>query len=280
MIPRVIPVRLKDVQPYVDPIKKYFGLSHPNLELEMFLLDRDPERKFEFTESVSQEEIVAALKSEFPDIVFTEFQKDLLWLVANIYYGTSYDDYNYYMEYEEGCPQWCPIEQDILRLYSFMAGHQGEEKVTIKMGKDTITLSNVYAWVQSVVEKQILRNCLPDVHSKEEAEARINKTKAGHPEQRTKENAIVNGVALFFADEKLIEGRAPKNLCAFIKKYLEMMGLIKPGDSTVDEDWIKSQINNFHKKGKDSRFWTPEITTPTLEELSKPDPMNWVFPIK
>ena len=102
--------------------------------------------------------------------------------------------------------------------------------------------------------------------------------KAGRPIVRTKENAIVCGLADYFSDEGLIKERAPKGLCEFAKKYLEMMWLIQEDDKTVDADWIKAQINHHKKKGKDARFWTPEFKMITPEEMKQQvDPMSWIF---
>ena len=271
-------VPLKLIRPHVEPIKKYFGLSHPNLELELLLLDRDPDRMFKMPEYIRGEEIKKAFKKAFPDEGLTETQLDFLWLVANLYFYKSHDNYEFARREESGDFEWYPIEQDLLKLYSFFEENTDGGELTLKIGKRSLQLDNEFAWLQSVFKKQVFPKCLPGIHSKAEADALTAGKKAGRPTVRTKENAIVCGLADYFSDEGLIKERAPKSLCEFAKKYLEMMWLIEDGDQTVDEDWIKAQINHHKKNSKDARFWTPEIRSLTLEEMGQiTDPMSWIF---
>lgn len=271
-------VPLKEIQPYIEPIKKYFGLNNTTLEDELSLLDGDPDRSFELDMYIRQTEIEDAFKESFPESSLTEQQTKFLWLVANLYFFKNSDNYEYARRYNSGDLEWYPLEQDLLKLYSFIEEHKQAGKVTIKIGKDSLLLDNDSGWFQSVFKKQVFPHCLPHIQSKEQAYS-LTRGKRGRPVTRTKENAIVCGLAEYLADEGFIHERAPGSLLSFARKFLVMMWLIEEDDKIVDEDWIKSQITDHKKKGKDARFWTPKSEFINLEEyLNSPDdPMCWIF---
>jgi hypothetical protein len=108
--------------------------------------------------------------------------------------------------------------------------------------------------------------------------------KAGRPTVRKEVNAIVNGVASSFAEFDIVKGKAPIQLLNFIHDYLVAMDLIKPDDPYVTTTWIKSQISNFQKPGKDPKFFTTEIRPCSLDDLKNSDlhirGLNWLLPPK
>ena len=277
---------LKNIPPYVDFIKKYFGLSHPNLELEMLLVKDDPERKFEMTELVTHEDIVELFEKYFSNVGSDKtFFEDLLWLVANLYYGDSYDQYNNFFDYEvePEANVWDCIMKDMARLFAFLQNHPEEEVITIQMGKDKVELNDAFKWFQGVMNNQVFRNCIPEIQHKEDAESLLRK-KAGRPQTRKEVNAVVNGVSRLFAEEGIIEGKAPRNLLDFIRAFLVKMDLIKADDVFVTNEWIKAQITNLQKPGKDARFNNVEVHSVSAEELKNVPvwnkALNWVFPPK
>ena len=277
---------LKNCPPFVEIIKKYFGLSHPNLELEMFLVPDDPERTYELTEYVLPEDIRKLIGDYFPKIAEKdkEFLTNLLWLVANLYYGDSYGEQREFIENEWNGEYntWRCIEQDIIRLYAFLQDHPEEERITIQMGKDKVVLDDAFNWFQDVMTNQTFPNCIPHIHNKEEAQSFLRK-KSGRPQTRKEVNAIVNGIAKYLSDENVIDGKAPKNLLEFIRRFLVMMALIEEDDVFVTTDWIKAQITNLQKQGKDARFenldWV-EVPADNMMESPWEKAMRWVFPPK
>lgn len=282
----VYPLPLKNFPPYVEAIKKYFGLSHPNLELEMLLVKNDPERVFEMIEFVEYKDIVELLEEKFPDMGDDKtFIENLLWLVANLYYGDSYDQYNDYFdnEVEQDNHVWACIEKDMARLYALLQDHPRDEKITIQIGKDKVVLDDDFNWFQGVMNNQVFPNCIPNIQNLEDAKSLLQK-KAGRPQTRTEVNAVVNGISRLFADEEIIEGKAPRILLDFIRDFLVMMALIKKDDVFVSTDWIKSQISNLQKPGKDARFNNVEVHSVSAEELKNVPIWNkaldWVFPPK
>ena len=281
------PLPLKNLPPYVEIIKTYFGLSHPNLDLEMKLVGKDPERTFDLNENVLYDDVQAQIEAYFPVISDENkvFVTNLLWLVANLYYGDSYIQYRGYLEndlyYEYN--NWRCIEADLALLYALLHDHTIEEKITIQMGKDKVVIKDASCWFQDVMKNQVFPNCIPNIQSKEDAESLLRK-KAGRPQTRTEVNAIVSGIARYFADEKLIEGRAPKNLLEFIRKILVMMALIEENDLFVNTVWIKSQITTLQKPGKDARFineeWEKASSSKSLVNASWQKAIRWISPPK
>lgn len=277
---------LKNFPPYVEIIKKYFGLSHPNLELEMLLVPDDPERKFEMTEYVPHEDIVELFEGHFPNVGEDKtFFEDLLWLVANLYYGNSYEQYNEFFENEVGREDniWHCVEKDMARLYAFLQDHPKEEEIVIQMGKDKVVLDDAFNWFQGVMNNQVFPNCIPHIQDKESVRSLLQK-KAGRPQTRQEVNAVVNGISRLFADEEIIEGKAPRVLLEFIHMFLVKMALIDENDVYVTPEWIKAQISNLQKPGKDARFNNVEVRSVSIEELKEvplgDKSMRWIFPIK
>ena len=282
----VYPLPLKNFPPYVDVIKKYFGLSHPSLELEMLLVKDDPEHVFEMVEFVEYKDVVELFEKAFPNVGNDKtFFENLLWLVANLYYGDSYDQYNDYFvnEVEQDDHVWACIEKDMARLYALLQDHPRDEKITIQIGKDKAVLDDDFNWFQGVMNNQVFPNCIPSIQNKEDAKSLLQK-KAGRPQTRTEVNAVVNGISRLFADEEIIDGKAPRILLDFIRDYLVMMALIEEDDVYVTTDWIKSQISNLQKPGKDARFNNVEVHSVSAEELKNVPTwnkaLNWVFPPK
>jgi len=144
-------------------------------------------------------------------------------------------------------------------------------------------LQNDFHWFQGLMENQLFPNTIPEISDKKEAKAMLRK-KAGRPTVRKEVNAIVNGVASSFAEFDIVKGKAPIQLLNFIHDYLVAMDLIKPDDPYVTTTWIKSQISNFQKPGKDPKFFTTEIRPCSLDDLKNSDlhirGLNWLLPPK
>ena len=279
--PVEISIPLKNLVPYVEMTKKYFGLYHPSLSLEMELLDEDPERECPMSEFVTMEDLKGILQPSFASLVEDKVFLNLLWFVANLYYGKSVENYTQcFNEDIQDDLIWNVIKEDIAKLYSFMADHRTEEPVTISIGKNKVVLDNYFRWFQGLTENQLFLNCIPEVTDKAQAEELFAK-KPGRPKTRREVNTIVDGIARLFADNGWIEGRAPKSLCTFIKRFLELMHLIEKDDVFVTEEWIKAQISNLQKPGKDARLDTIECEDFSIEELSAVSKstraLNWLF---
>lgn len=274
---------LKDIKPYVDVIKQYFGLNHPNLDLELLIVERgiDDERTFALTEFITKDEVETVFDELFKGAEHGDSFVSLLWLVGNLFYGNSINLYEQYLyENVEDDIIWSTIEQELLSLYIFMQKHTLAETVTIKIDQETLNLPNTNTWVQAILNNHVFPNCLPKIHNSAEAEALLWRKKgAGAPPKHPEVNAIMNGIANLFLDNELIKERAPRNLCRFIKRYLTLMRLVDSDDSIIDEEWIKSQIHNFRKKSKDPRLATPEIKDVSPEELKDAGyyPVKWAF---
>jgi hypothetical protein len=277
---------LKNLRPYINEIKKYFGRERPDLEWEMALLDDDPERTYEMIEYVTTKEIEDLLDKFIPISENKGVYVDLLWLVANLYYKDSHSLYQDHiqndLDQDNNTLRW--IQKDIMRLYLFLQDHPKECPMTISVGKDKVELNDAFGWFQSVMAHHVFPNAIPDIKTKEDAESILRK-KAGRPETRTEVNAIVNGIARMFADDGLVKGKAPKELCLFIQQFLVKMELIEEDDKTVTPEWIKAQISNLSKPGKDPRFDSfGEVEECSFDDLKMVSPvektLDWILPPK
>lgn len=283
-MPSIRNLRLQDWKPYVDIIKKYFGLNHPSLGLELEFVNKgiDPDRTFTIKELIHSDSIGRVFDNYFPNAQSRDAFVCFLWLVGNLYYGDNISLYDQAMfENIEDDLYWSTIEQEILHLYIFMQKHTSAEPVNVRIGKESIKIDNTNAWLQAILNNHVFPNCLPNVQNSSEAEALLLKKGkgAGAPLKHPEVNTIVNGVANLFFDEGLVTENAPLNLCGFLKQYLVLMNLIAEGDTTIDEEWIKAQIHNFKKKSKDPRLFTSESKEVSLEELKEIGnyPVKWAF---
>ena len=275
-------LKLAEMKPYVEIMKQYFGLNHPNLDMELLLLDDDPEREFELVAYVPYDEIrKALLDASFNMGDDIEEYTSLLWTVANLYYGDLYQRYEEAaMEEADDYLRWNCIRDDIIRMYRFLSGHKSEEQVTVKMGQESVELDNPFKWFQALFNNHLFPQCIPDITALEQANKALAKAKGRKMESKVA-TAIVNGVATFFKEEGLVTSRAPKNLCSFIRKLLIMMKLKDAGDKSFNDAVVKNWINNIQNQKEDPKIYTPEIREVSLEELAT-IPMNeksdrWLF---
>lgn len=277
-----IPLLLKNIKPYAEGIKECFGLYHPTLNLYLDLLDDEgnDDQEIFVREYVTNEEIRQILVDSFPEKDENPRIVDFLWLLANLYYGNSIETYREKENETADNQQWEYIENKLLKLYCFMAEHKDAKEVTVTVGDDKLVLGNEFYWIHAILDNRVFPNCIPYVHSKEEAEALLPKKKAGRPESREKETNIVCGLQKFFKSQGYIEGEAPKNLTKFIRKFLVLMDIIKEDDLNITENWIKSQIKNIKQSGKDTRYWTNEAEDVNVHDpsLFQTDPIWWIYP--
>lgn len=263
-------VPLKAIEYYAVYIRKYFGLYHPNLDLDLELLKNDPDRTFKLYEVVLHDEIEVA----FDEGGFTYEEGtrrgylELLWLVANIYcfnYYQRYQDY-YTYEVEYDSLLWETVKDDILKLYIFLQDHMAEAPITIKIGGKKVVISDYDGWFQALMNNHLFPKCLPEIHSKDQALKKLKKS-PGRKVQNKLAVAIINGIATLFYDEGLVTERAPKNLCIFIRRYLVMMEILDLDYSVINEASIKSAINYASKKKTDPRLPSRPVTDATIEDL-------------
>lgn len=275
-------LRLSDMKPYVEIIKEYFGLNHPYLDMELLLLDDDPDREFKLIAFVPYDDIKKALlDASFNVGEDIEEYTSLLWTVANLYYGDMYQRYEVAaMEEADDYLRWNCIQEDITRLFAFMGNHKSEEHINIRVGNDSVELDNPFRWFQSLLDNHLFPNCIPDIKDVQQANQVLSRAKGRKIDNKVA-TAIVNGVASFFKDEGLITARAPKNLCSFLWKFLVMMKLKDASDYLFSESSIKNWINNIRGQKDDPKIYTPEIREVSIEEL-KEIPLNekadrWLF---
>lgn len=275
-------LKLAEMKPYVEIIKEYFGLNHPYLDMELLLLNDDPDREFELVAYVPYDDIKKALlDASFNMGDDIEEYTCLLWTVANLYYEDMYERYEKAaMEEADDYLRWTCIKEDIVQLYRFISNHKTEEPITVKIGSDSAELHNYFKWFQSLLDNHLFPNCIPDIKDVKQATQFLAKTKGRKIENKVA-TAIVNGLATYFKEKGLIAARAPKNLCTFLRKFLVMMKLKDASDSYFTESSIKNWINNIQGQKEDPKIYTPEIRKISIEEL-KEIPLNeradrWLF---
>ena len=273
----------KDLQPYVELMKKYFGVCHPDIEHEVSLSKWYPDHEYSFVFFVTAGEIQNVVEHYFPDLGDkSEEVVGLLWLVCNLYYGDSIEKYERFFDFDADTNRLSleVIQKEIANLFLFLHSHVHGKPITIKIGKDKCVLNDSDEWFQSVMDNQVFPHVIPLIQSTEDAKDLIE-GKRGRPETRRYVNAILNGVAQFFFDSGFVDDIAPLNLCQFLKHFLVLMDLIDEKETeTVDEAWIKTQIHIQRKSKKNPRLGRTGDCSIAKESLAKPDPWDWIFPRK
>ena len=275
-------LKLAEMKPYVEIIKKYFGLNHPTLDMELSLLEDDPDREFQLYAFVTYDEIKDALiKASFNPVEDLDEIVRTIWTVANLYYGDLYQRYEAYkMAEADDYLRWNCIKEDLVRLYRFMSHHKTDEHITIKIGTDNTEINNYFQWFQALLDYHLFPNCIPDITCVDKADKFLMKEQGRKVDNKIA-SAIINGIANLFKDRGLITARAPKNLCSFLQRLLTLMDIKDSSGRLYKEDVIKSTINNIQRQKGDPKIFTPEIKEVSIEEL-KSIPLNeaserWLF---
>ncbi len=276
-------VMLLKIEPYIPLIKDYFGLFVPDLELELYLArDKDPGRTYPIIEHVTSEDIKKLFVQHFGDEIESEGQIiSLLWLVANLYYGDRYKQYQQLWNEEVGedCLMWPYIRKDILKLYKLVHEKEGSnEPVKVTIAGESIELLNDYKWFFSLLKHHLFPHCIPEINSVDEAKKELT-GEGGRPQNPPEIKGMVCGIARFFYDKGLVSAKAPKNLVLFIKEFVTMMGLLSDPltKQVVNENWIKARIHKLDGPQLDNL----DFESCNLEDLGASQQeiaFRWLFP--
>lgn len=286
----------RQIEPYIQCIKQYFGLPFIYISEECEFAHNNPEEE----RLISIAEYVPS--TAINELLFRYFDKDqvtnkimrLLWLVANLYYCGNIEaqEAEYYWETEDQ-EQRKKIREEIAQLYSFFTEREtlripknqryypreGRE-IEFKSDKGNLKIRDTECWIEALLENYLFPNWLPDVANDEDAQKIWKKeNKPVGRKARTNTNAIIHGVASFLQDEKIVDGVAPKKLCLFILDYLDVMNYLQdPIDhESITTEWIKAQIHNFRKLENKPQLFTPELEGSTIDELSDNSPANAAY---
>lgn len=256
-------VELLKLEPYIPLIKEYFGLFVPDLEPELFLAeDYDPERTYHIPDYVSFENIEELFVQYFgTGVEDEEHIIFLLWLVANLYYGERYKQYQqqWYEEIGEDCLMWPYIRKDILKLYKLVHEKEGSnEPVKVTIAGESIELLNNYKWFFSLLKHHLFPHCIPEINSVDDAKEELTE-KGGRPQSDPEIKAMVCGIAKYFYDKGLVSRKAPKYLVLFIQEFVNMMGLLSDPltKQVVNENWIKARIHQLDGPQLDNLDFEP-----------------------
>lgn len=276
-------VELLKLEPYIPLIKEYFGLFVPDLEPELHLAkNNDPGRTYSIIEQVTFEDIQKLFLRYFEEGIENEGQIiSLLWLVANLYYGERYKQYQQLWNEEVGedCLMWPYIRKDIIRLYKLVHGkHASNEAIGLTIGEESVELSNDLKWFYSFLEHHLFPHCIPEIKSVDDAIDELTE-KGGRPQSSPEIKGMVCGIARFFYDKGLVSAKAPKNLVLFIKEFVTMMGLLSDPltKQVVNENWIKARIHKLDGPQLDNL----DFESCNLEDLGASQQeiaFRWLFP--
>lgn len=276
-------VELLKIEPYIPLIKEYFGLFIPYLEPELYLAKgNDSGRTYPVIEHVTFEDIQKLFEQYFGEGIENVAQiVSLLWLVANLYYGESYNQYQrlWNEEVGEDCLMWPYIRKDIIRLYKLVYGkHASNEAIGLTIGEESVELSNDLKWFYSFLEHHLFPHCIPEIKSVDDAIDELTE-KGGRPKSAPEIKGVVYGIARFFHDDELVSTKAPKNLVLFIKEFVTMMGLLSDPltKQVVNENWIKARIHQLDGPQLDNL----DFVSCNLEDLGASQQeiaFRWLFP--
>ncbi len=277
-------IKLLKIEPYIPIIKKHFGLFVSDLEPELFLAKEDPERTYQIPENVAYDDIRKAFVQYFGDGVESETEVlNLLWLVANFYYGDFYKQRQQQWIDDVGQERyiWPYIREDIIKLYKLTQESQvSNVPIKVTIGGNTIEIRNDYQWFNCFLTHRLFPHCIPEINSVEDAKAELDhQNKGGRPKSDPVIKGIVYGVATYFHEKGIVTGKAPKNLVRFIMELLIMMDLLSDptAKQVIGENWIKSRIHQLDEPQLDNLDFENcklEDLKPSQQEIA----FQWLFP--
>lgn len=239
----------REVAPILEKVETYFGTNHLGLTIPV---DDDQELDMEFF--ISKDEIKRLFT--YYEIKPVEEVIDTLWLNANAGYDRLYEKVEQALEdvFDEDVAVWNSIKRDIIELHKLFDGkHNDNVKVTV--GKKSVEVTN---WFQRFFHKYCYSELIDD-----EVVYEPSKNRVGTPAKDELMNSIVCGIGRMAKDYRLVRGKAPKDLCLFIWKYLELMKIVEPDE--VDD----LQIRQIILRVKAGPLYTPKAQPATSEDLKK-----------
>ena len=253
-----------DFMPYGQIIAAYFGF--PFLEIGITLNEAVRAKKekrevagldIELYAAISREEIRERL------IVFSLSDPDLdalteiLFRTGNLFHKGVYAKYQEFVMSE-----WigdekvnAEIEEDVVRLYAFMRSHQDEAEIKLSVGKDAVVLKDPFRWFQYLINNKLA----PQIAGIDRRANSLEKKRVGRPSSRQDLNVFISGLDQMFHSMQVVKELAPRSMCDFIRWFLVQMEYVKESDKTIDANWIKAQLNNIRKSGKDYRYETVSL---------------------
>lgn len=248
-----------DFMPYAQIIAAYFGF--PFLEIGMTLNEAFRAQKsnkevagieVDLYVAISREEIreklaVFSLPNDDLDAL-----TEILFRTGNLFHRGVYAKYQ-----DMVMSEWigdekvnAEIEEDVIRLYSFMRSHQDESEIKLLVGKDAVVLKDPYRWFQYLINNKLA----PQIAGIDRRANSLEKKRAGRPSSRQDLNVFISGLDQMFHNMQVVKELAPHSLCEFIRWFLVRMEYVKENDKTINTNWIKAQLNNIRKSGKDYRY--------------------------
>ena len=131
-----------------------------------------------------------------------------------------------------------------------MRNHQDESEVRVSIGKDSVVLKDSYRWIQFLMNNKLA----PQITGIDRRANALEKRRAGRPSSRQDLNVFITGIDKMFHNMQVVQEQAPRSMCDFIRGFLVKMEFVKENDKTITPNWIKAQLNNIRKSGKDYRF--------------------------
>ena len=274
-------IKYIEIRPIYNILKEYIGTNDINLtyyaNFEQF-----SDHEFPLIEHISIEKIKELIGKHF-DVDIADDVVKVLWLNANVNYKRNYNKveeaYEHWVtEYCTDDIDWVNIEKEVLELYLLINKNKSNsaQPISIKIGKvKKITLENTLGWFTHFLNNHCFAKIDPPINSVENALKRLkehNNSSVGAKVKDKIKNAMVYGIANLAHDYNLVTENAPKNLCEFIREYLEEMEIVEKTDTITDTEWIKAQIRNLSTPSKSPRTLdTPELETCSLESLEESD---------
>ncbi len=268
------------LEPYVEYIRKYFGFPFFKIILDIDLA-RDAESKgldpsvytATIYEVVKLEDVKSKLAVFEDDRLLTDRLSQFFWLTANLFHRVVYTNFQISLTEEYFGEQEVDkaIEKDIIRLYSFMRRHRGQQQIRISIGRDSVLLDDSFRWFQTLLDNKLF----PLITGIDRLAQEVDeKKRAGRPSTRQDLNVFIAGISRFMREEQIIKEQAPLKLCQFIRWFLVHMDYIEEKDAKITDNWIKAQINNLQKTGRDYRFETYEFKNTVGLDALKDIPME------
>ena len=257
---------------YFEQAIKYFGLNNMTLQCELELLDSDTDRAFTVPDFISRSQLEKLLREgQFP-IKGEDYTRVLTILVISLNlmhkrYQEALREYDQnQQEYDDECLV-NSIRKDVMMLFELFSGDGKMGEVTVSVNGKRRILANDSEWLSHYLRNRLFPVVIPDVKTVDDAR-KLSGGKRGRKELSKEEKCIIDGLARFFADEKMITGSTPKPLLTFITQSLVLTGYRADGDPYNNESTIKARIQYVRRCDKDARLPSRTLTPVSLDEMA------------
>ena len=157
------------------------------------------------------------------------------------------------------------------------------EKVTIKIGDNSVTLKNAGWVVDNLFRNHLFPHFIPGIKTtKQVKEVKDKMNNSGNKPEDNRITAVVHGISKYFYENGLVQNKTQDNLKEFIQRIIVLMGLTNKKGEVPTAYQIGKLIENLPNAKNNPMFYsaTYKRVDPQKLQLNRPDPeyeLNWLI---